>query len=274
MKNIFPGKKTFLLVCFPGIFVFSVNAQKLPAIQKASVYAPDNIKIDGKTTEWNDKFLAYHPVNRIFYTIANNDDNLYLTIVTNDEQSFNKVIVGGIIFTLQPLTAKVEGQLQKKIVISYPTLVKQYKGMVRDNDHENRRFVKTNDTTTGIVKTRLDSLTSAVSEKVNGFFKEIGVEGITCIQDSLIAIYNTENIKVALRYNSKLQLVYELALPLKYFGTVITNARKFKYDIRLNGLPQEGQPIFEDPYKSLGPEGLFLARPTNFGGSYTLAKKN
>ena len=48
---------------------FSVYAQKLPKVQANSLIAPDNIRIDGRTNEWNDKYQAYNRHTDIYYTI-------------------------------------------------------------------------------------------------------------------------------------------------------------------------------------------------------------
>lgn len=56
----------------------NTQAQKLPKVQQASLHAPANIKIDGKATEWEGKFEAYNPGSRVFYTLSNDSENLYL----------------------------------------------------------------------------------------------------------------------------------------------------------------------------------------------------
>ena len=58
------------------------NAQKLPNVQQASLRAPENVKVDGKPTEWGDKLQAYNKATDVFYTIANDYNNLYLIIQT------------------------------------------------------------------------------------------------------------------------------------------------------------------------------------------------
>jgi len=78
----------------------NVNAQKLPALQKESLYAPANIKIDGKATEWDNKFQAYNAANSIFYTLSNDDKNLYLVVFTSENEALSKIIYGGITLTV------------------------------------------------------------------------------------------------------------------------------------------------------------------------------
>jgi len=79
---------TFLL----AMLVLGSNAQKLPAVQKESVWAPITVKIDGKAAEWGNKFQAYNSSTEIYYTISNDDNNLYLAIKAVDPDIINKFL--------------------------------------------------------------------------------------------------------------------------------------------------------------------------------------
>jgi len=61
MKN-----STITLSALLLIASLTVNAQNLPNVQKVSVRAPANIKIDGKASEWDDKFQAFNHATDIF----------------------------------------------------------------------------------------------------------------------------------------------------------------------------------------------------------------
>lgn len=67
-------------------------AQKLPKVQTTSVWAPPNIKIDGKTTEWNDRFQAHNTGNHVFYTLSNDNKNLYLALRMEDLDGDNRYL--------------------------------------------------------------------------------------------------------------------------------------------------------------------------------------
>lgn len=73
--------KTFLAVLLITASFINVTAQKLPNIQQAGLKAPENIKIDGKATEWG-KFNAFNGATDVFYSIANNEKHLYLIVQT------------------------------------------------------------------------------------------------------------------------------------------------------------------------------------------------
>jgi hypothetical protein len=60
------------------------NAQKLPQVQQVSLRAPANIRADGKNKEWGTQLQAFNNATGIFYSMANDDENLYLVIYSNN----------------------------------------------------------------------------------------------------------------------------------------------------------------------------------------------
>jgi len=84
------SKKIIPVILFSIAFL-NTHAQTLPKVQEASLRAPDNIKIDGKPTEWNNQFQAYNTATDLFYTIANDDQNLYLVIQAKKPLSISKI---------------------------------------------------------------------------------------------------------------------------------------------------------------------------------------
>src|SRR5476651_1276857 len=79
---------------------FAATAQKLPAVQQISLRTPDNLRIDGKPTEWNNKFQAYNSRTDFYYTIANNDNNLYVIIQTPIPDVIRRIMNGGVSLTI------------------------------------------------------------------------------------------------------------------------------------------------------------------------------
>src|SRR4051812_27283145 len=78
----------------------SAQAQKTTNIQETAVWAPDNIKVDGKLNEWNDSFQALNKATQVYYTLANDDKNLYLVIRSANQNSANKIVAGGLNLTI------------------------------------------------------------------------------------------------------------------------------------------------------------------------------
>ena len=262
----------FLLLITP----IMVYAQKLPAKQQVSLRAPVNIKIDGKATEWDNKFQAYNNATNIFYTIANDNDNLYLAVQATDPLITRKIIIGGVKLTIDA-GKQANG---KEVAITYPAFA-----------NENRPIMNLKDKPMGSKNQPLDNeaLNSFISG-INKLFwdrsKEIKVQGIPAITDSLISVYNDNDIKAVARFDEQADYIYELAIPLKYCG----NAAKFNYTITLTGSPQvDGTTVVRDPAGNItkiqvlvGPgappilnpsDMAMISSPTYLTGEYTLATK-
>jgi len=121
-------KKFILSSLLLGSACLSTNAQKLPNVQTASLRAPANTKIDGKPTEWDNKFQAYNHATEVYYTLANDDDKLYLVVQATDRQIINKIIGGGVTFTVQKSGKKND---KGGISITYPLFAPRDRPMVR-----------------------------------------------------------------------------------------------------------------------------------------------
>jgi hypothetical protein len=86
---------SFSTISFLLITHFTAKAQKLPNKQEVSLRIPADMKIDGNAKEWNNKFQAYNKLTNIFYTLSNDDKNLYLVIQATDPIIIEKMIRGG-----------------------------------------------------------------------------------------------------------------------------------------------------------------------------------
>lgn len=258
------------LVVLSCVVNINAQAQKLPKVQQESVYAPANIKIDGKAAEWDNQYRAYNTDNHIFYTVSNDDKDLYLTVFSPEYENLSKIIYGGITLTISDANTKKDNAS-----ISFP--VQDYNknwGLARsafEYHHNLKNDILAN-------KGKIDTLMNSLNTRSSNTFKEIQVSGIKEIDDPLISIYNTQGIKAALLFDNKIALTYELAVPLKYLGLSASDPGRIKYNIKLNGrkLPAPNPNAPPPPRPANGATdltGLYLDTPTDFGGEYTLAKK-
>src|SRR4051812_23976737 len=77
-----------------------VYAQKQPNVQQVSFSAPLNIKIDGRATELENSYQAFNKATEIYYTLANNNEVLYLTLHATKARIIQKILEGGIELTI------------------------------------------------------------------------------------------------------------------------------------------------------------------------------
>ena len=240
---------------------FTAQAQKLPTVQQAGLYAPANIKVDGKTTEWGNKFQAYNKNTSVFYTIANDADNLYLAVKASDQIIIDKILSGGIALTI----SSVDSKTLSPISIISPILPRPARGPI---------VVKIRDT--GVLT---NGDVAELNKALTANFKEITVSGIAAISQQSISIYNDYSIKASALVDITKAINYELTIPIKYLSSLVSGAGTFNYNIRLSGEKintsttvvvvngyAAGQAPSADPY-------MELFSPTDFSATYTLAKK-
>jgi hypothetical protein len=202
----------------------SLKAQKLSNIQEGSVWAPANVKVDAKLNDWNDALQADNKTTGIYYTIANDSKNLYLVIKSTDQMIDNKIIAGGIDFTINTSGKKKE---KDAYVITFPmvdivNLRTQVMQSMRGPGGQGREM-----DSASISRMRTQAVKSAKEIKLTGF--------TAVIPDSVISVYNEFGIKAALDYDNKGNMILEMSVPLKYIG-LTDNTKEFAYNIKLNGL--------------------------------------
>lgn len=275
MKNSTPQKCKLIGSALLTVMIsLSAIAQKLPSVQKNRVYAPLNVKTDGKTTEWSDNFEAHNNATGLFYTLANDGEKLYLTVQgrPGTGSPISKMQNGGI-----TLTFKSDDKSVKPVVFE---LLLFQRGSLTDISK------KINNP-----EAKMDSLLGPINTQISNGLKEIGVKGISEVTDTLISVYNEYGIKEAVQYNDKKALTCEVAIPLKYISHLIKDGA-FKYNMKLNAakmgnvsIVMNGKPVApgsagEAHAVSMistitvsGTGGGDMFNDTDFSGTYTLARK-
>jgi hypothetical protein len=266
--------RIFILIALFIVCGAAGYAQKLPNKQEASIWAPTNLEIDGRPREWNDKFQAYNHSTEIYYTIANDDKNIYLTVQAVSPRIIEKIISGGVTLLIKPLTGKND------IEVIYPilpiaighTIIRNSGGMTSAHPPIPGAPTYLTDTLYKPSLLPSDSLKGVANLQLIQNANTIGVKGIGEIEDSEISIYNENGIKAASAFDHSGAYTLELALPLKYITIPSDGSRKLKYTIRVNTRMQKGK-HFTIVYSRGGDEDADLDTTTDFSGEYTLAKK-
>lgn len=274
MKKFFNPSLTLLLPAL--LFTTVANAQKLPKVQTTSVAAPANIKVDGKTTEWNNKFQAFNRNIEVYYTLSNSATKLYLTIQSNEDRIIRKIVSNGITLTI------VADPKQNKdgLAVTFPAYAKTERPLYFNLKDPYLAVKDTN-----VNNTMADSVMNAYNATLDARFKAIGVIGEPTIPDSTLSVFNTEGFKAVARFDHKLAYTYELAIPLSYIKFAADKPATFKYTLQVNGPPGEVR-VVDNGRRMVytagdgsevnigypGPNNLAFANPTYFSGEYTLAK--
>lgn len=216
-------------IILPAILVVSgfnlFGQQRLKDVQVTSVWAPEQVKIDGKLNEWEDTFQAYNKSTRLYYTLSNNTQYLFLAVTSTDAGNNNKIAAGGITLSINTAGKKKE---KDAFSLTYP-MIDRSGGRGQNGRRGGGRQ--------GERSAAEDS--SAVAERRKQLIsssKEIKVLGFAAIADTLISIYNEYGIKTAIGYDPLGNYTYELAVPLKLLAISADRPLEIAYQLKVNGL--------------------------------------
>lgn len=189
-----------------------------------SVRAPANIKIDGKPTEWDNKFQAYNKGIQAFYTISNDDKKLYLTLQATKKEIINKIINGGVSFTVIKDNSQ---SVEDGATVTFPVF-----------DEKDRPNININAMAQIVPGTAAsDKLSDSLMKANNSILldkaKLIRVSGIKDL-DTLISMYNMDGVKARALFGKNMAYTYELSIDLKLLELSAADLTKFNYNITLN----------------------------------------
>jgi len=258
------------ILCFGlSIISFTAGAQKLPNLQESNFRAPVDVKIDGMATEWGNKFQAYNHATDVLYTIANDDENLYLVIQTNDRNNIFRIFGRGITWTIQQGDSKDD---KNKISVTYPII---QNGLSLPYEHKKKGEI--GDTTSKAA----DSLMKRSNKAIADSCKLIGVNGIPGV-DTLISIYSHDGIRARGRFDAMKNYTCEFSIKLKFLKIPANTVTKLTYRISINGIKEGAIKITPAPNLTSRQEATVermnqffnqQAMPTYLVGEYILAKK-
>jgi len=257
-------------------FMCPAMAQKLPNKQEGGVWASIN-NITKKENKWNLPYQAYNSATEVFYTVANDDKNLYLVVKGEKPYIAAKMVYYKV--TFQAKSNDVD------LLVKFPVLDRVTRLAI--TDRVRARALK-DITDADILKAKKDSIAKVLNKQFLPQAKQFIVNYGKVFKDSTMSIYNEAGILISHHVESDLAYVYELTIPLKYLG--IKPAEKDKhiaYTILLNGseedgvittLSADGKAIIRNsPDGKMGlvltatPEDIASSFPTKVSGEYKLA---
>ncbi len=253
-------RKTAIVILLSLAFSQAM-AQKLPQVQQVSLRAPANVKIDGKATEWNG-LQAYDPNNMLYYSIANDQNNLYLVIKSDKNTISRKMLLGGFKFS-------IKAGAEPEQTITYPIV----------NDANIRSIY--NRMPAGNQQINYDETYKNSYKEILKLFKTAHLKGFKNITDTEIPIYNDLDIAIGSAFDQLGAYVCEFAIPLKYLinGTVspvhLTYTLTIGHAKMPNGIGSPAQIRTHDggpPLDNQGVDLRIMQGDTFLKAEYTLAK--
>jgi len=210
--------KKLLVVLLMALGWANAHAQKQPNKQEVGVRIPANVKIDGKADEWGNKFEAHNYGTDLYYTMANNNEDLYLIIHTKDKYAFKKIIDRGLTLSVK------NAQTGKDVNFTFP-----YNGVKKDISTAlkgNTFYLMRENSETDVADN------NKILKQNHKLIKVEGVEGV----DSLVSVYNEHGIQVAELMDDSKNYTLEMAVKLKLIGLNTNDGRKISYKIKVNGI--------------------------------------
>ena len=253
-------KKSHLLLTLLAISNIAF-AQKLPAKQEISVYAPAGVKIDGKTSEWG-TLQAYNPATEISYTIANDNDKLYFVCSSTVPEAIQKIQISGITLSISPTDKKSAIEL---VSITYPIVPwanAQIDYLIKPSGPLSESNLK------------------IANDRISGHLKEIKMSGVKDIPEGSVSVYNDRGIIGGHYISINKIYTYELSFPLSLIRSLINDKDTFNYKVQVNGMDKsvivKGGARIGDYTPSDQPAehgASYNMAPTYFNATYKLAKK-
>jgi hypothetical protein len=267
---------TALMFC---LAMFIATAQKLPNVQESPLFAPVDIKVNGKAAEWGPQLQAYNKATDVSYTIANDTKNFYLLVQANKPRTIEKIVSVGLTLIINP-NGKKNVNDEGNVLITYPIIDHRagqrmlwYAGAKAKPAYSSPVIADT----TKYSEVHADSLIAIANSLFVVNAKSIKVKGIKDITDPAISIYNEEGIKAVATFNNNGVYTYELAIPLKYLGLSVSEFKKFTYNVRLESRLTEPKSGLVTRFIYPNGQALDIDQDldstTDFWGEYTLAKK-
>lgn len=211
---------------FPALLVIAATVQlsvigichaQTKTAQNTLQPPPDSIKIDGNAKEWGDSLRFYDEKSKINYAIANDNDNLYVAVRIGDRTDQVRVLHAGL-----TLSIDTRGRKKETFALTFP-LAEQGGPDITGGDLQEAGDLNQQDR---------DELLQARMTKL----REIRVVGFKDIEGDIITTSNTYGIKAAIDYDADNYLVYEAAIPLKFFHADDAVKTAWEFNLKINGI--------------------------------------
>ena len=211
-------RSSVILIAFLALqfTLATICKAQAPSPQYHLKAAPVNIVIDGNIKEWGDSLSYYSPEERLNYAITNSKDTLYLAVKIYDRSEIMRVLNAGLTFVIDPRNKKKE-----TYSLTYPLNV-QGGNAISFNRNTGENEVVSQEERDELLQEKLTRL------------RGIKVVGFKDIEDDMITTSNSYGIQTAVNYDEAGNLIYEEAIPLKFFHA--DNKAQWAFNIRINGI--------------------------------------
>ncbi len=200
------------IVLVIGIALFNVSGafSQKKAEMINTKWANSPVIADGLLNDWADSLSLYNEATNLYYSLANDDKNVYLAIRSASKQDLTKILAGGISFS-----ANIEGKKKDPATVIFP-IIDRTPGKSRN--------------------TKEQPEPEEMQKQILSRIKDIKVAGFKEIIDGGISLQNTYGIRAAASFDKNNNLIQEIVIPLSLLNLSTANAGEVTYSIKVNGL--------------------------------------
>jgi uncharacterized membrane protein YgcG len=211
-------------ICMIQLTIVSLSYAQNKTAQNTLQPPPANITVDGDIKEWGDSLRYYNAEKQLNYALANDQENLYVAIRINDRSEQIRVLRAGL-----TLSIDTRGKKKESFSITFPVGDLGPGDLPQQPDDLQGKTDVTQDDRDELMRARLTKL------------REIRVAGFKDIEGETITTSNTYGIKTAIDYDKEGNLVYEAAIPLKFFHADDIAKNEWAFDFKINGIVRHNQ---------------------------------
>ncbi|HEX3386667.1 MAG TPA: hypothetical protein VHS53_15815 [Mucilaginibacter sp.] len=202
-------------------FTITLYAQNKPA-QNILQPPPSGITVDGDLKDWGDSLRYYNEDKKLYYSLANTKDTLYMAIRINDRSEQTRILHAGLTLSIDP-----KGRKKETFTVTFPlsaTNANTYKALAMQED--TGKF--TEDARDEEMKAKLTKLS------------QVKVTGFKDVESDMITTSNTYGFKNAIDFDKDGNMVYELAIPLALFHAEDPYKNEWAFNFKINGITRPG----------------------------------
>ncbi len=172
----------------------SSSKQAADAPLQKSSWQQTPLVIDGSDSDWVQPLANYDRREKMSYAVTNDNEHLYLRLSTNDEQTQQKILQGGLTVWINTHGERTE---EKAAGIAFPT----------GNTHEGGKSILTAGRPE-MYKNKIAALDNVKDYSLYGFTRERDMKNYNYGES------NEQGVELKIDFNNAGALIYEAAVPL------------------------------------------------------------
>ena len=221
---------TVLVIGCIAVFNLPIASAQKKAELINTKWAKTAVQADGSLNDWQDSLSLFNDATKLYYSLANDNNNIYLALRSSSREDLTKILAGGISFS-----ANIESKKKDPPTVIFPVL---------DRTPGKNRNIKE------------QPEEQEMQKQVLARIKDIKVTGFKEIIDGGISLQNMYGIRASAAFDKNNNLVQEIIIPLSLLNLSIAKNELVTYNIKVNGLQgfsgRMGQQRQGNPRQSMG----------------------